>query len=73
MYRYTKQIKLENKESKLELYDILFIRGSRFLIFNFLQFAIDWKKNSKTKVEKMFFVIFNVFLCGNEIFKQKNH
>jgi hypothetical protein len=29
-----------------------------FLIFNFLQLAIDWKNNSKTKVEKMFFFIF---------------
>jgi hypothetical protein len=38
------------------------IRGSRFLdffwIFNFLQFAIDGKNNSKTKVEKVFFFIF---------------
>jgi hypothetical protein len=25
-----------------------------FWIFNFLQFAIDWKNNSKTKVEKAF-------------------
>jgi hypothetical protein len=30
-------------------------RGSRFLIYNFLQFAIDGKNNSKTKVEKVFF------------------
>jgi hypothetical protein len=27
-------------------------KGSRFLIFNFLQLAIDGKNNSKTKVEK---------------------
>jgi hypothetical protein len=33
-------------------------RGSRFLIYNFLQFAIDGKNNSKTKVEKVFFFIF---------------
>jgi hypothetical protein len=30
-------------------------RGSRFLSYNFLQFAIDGKNNSKTKVEKVFF------------------
>jgi hypothetical protein len=29
-----------------------------FWIFNFLQFAIDGKNNSKTKVEKVFFFIF---------------
>jgi hypothetical protein len=29
-----------------------------FFIFNFLQFAIDGKNNSKTKVEKVFFFIF---------------
>jgi hypothetical protein len=28
-----------------------------FWIFNFLQFAIDGKNNSKTKVEKVFFFI----------------
>jgi hypothetical protein len=28
------------------------------LDFHFLQFAIDWQNNSKTKVEKMFFFIF---------------
>jgi hypothetical protein len=33
-------------------------RGSRFLIFNFLQFAIDGKNNSKTQVEKVVFFIF---------------
>jgi hypothetical protein len=33
-------------------------RGSRFGIFNFLQFAIDRKNNSKTIVEKGFFFIF---------------
>jgi hypothetical protein len=27
-------------------------------IFNFLQFAIDWISNSKTKVEEVFFFIF---------------
>jgi hypothetical protein len=32
--------------------------GSRFLSYNFLQFAIDGKNNSKTKVEKVFFFIF---------------
>jgi hypothetical protein len=29
-----------------------------FGIFNFLQFAVDGKKNSKTKVQKVFFFIF---------------
>jgi hypothetical protein len=33
-------------------------RGSRFFIYNFLQFAIHGKNNSKTKVEKVFFFIF---------------
>jgi hypothetical protein len=32
-------------------------RGSRFLNYNFLQFAVDGKNNSKTKVEKVFFFI----------------
>jgi hypothetical protein len=36
-----------------------------FWISNFLQFAIDWKNNSKTKVEKRVFLYFHVFLCGN--------
>jgi hypothetical protein len=34
------------------------IRGSRFLSYNILQFAIDGKNNSKTEVEKVFFFIF---------------
>jgi hypothetical protein len=33
-------------------------RGSRFLSYNFLQFVIDGKNNSTTKVEKGFFFIF---------------
>jgi hypothetical protein len=33
-------------------------RGSRFLCYNILQFAIDRKNNSKTKVQKAFFFIF---------------
>jgi hypothetical protein len=36
----------------------MYIRGSRFLSYNFLQFAIDGKNDSKTKVEKAFFFIF---------------
>jgi hypothetical protein len=44
-----------------------------FWIFNFQQFAIDGKNNSKTKVEKGVFLYFHVFLCGNEFFKTKNH
>jgi hypothetical protein len=41
-----------------------------FWIFKFLQFAIDGKNNSKTKVEKRKDVLlyFDVFLCGNEFF-----
>jgi hypothetical protein len=35
---------------------ILYSRGSRFLIYNFLQFAIDGKNCSKTKIEKVFFL-----------------
>jgi hypothetical protein len=34
------------------------VRGSRFLIFHFLQLAIDGKNNSKTTEEKVFFFIF---------------
>jgi hypothetical protein len=30
------------------------IRGCRFLIYNFLQFAIDGKNKSKTNIEKVF-------------------
>jgi hypothetical protein len=40
------------------VYQYLYSRGSRFLSYNFLQFAIDGKNNSKTKVEKAFFFIF---------------
>jgi hypothetical protein len=40
----------------------MYSRGSRFFfifwIFNFLQFAIDGKNNTKTKVQKGFFFIF---------------
>jgi hypothetical protein len=36
----------------------VYSRGSRFLSYNFLQFAIDGNNNSKTKVEKVFFFIF---------------
>jgi hypothetical protein len=32
--------------------------GRRFLNYNFLQFAVDGKTNSNTKVEKVFFFIF---------------
>jgi hypothetical protein len=37
---------------------IWYIRGSRFLIYNFLQFATDGKNNSKTKLEKVVLFIF---------------
>jgi hypothetical protein len=43
------------------------------LIFNFLQFAIDWKNNSKTKVEKVFFFIFMSSYAEMSFFKIKNH
>jgi hypothetical protein len=46
-----------NKSENVAL-GMLYIRGSRFLSYNFLQFAIDGKNNSKTKVEKAFFFIF---------------
>jgi hypothetical protein len=37
-------------------------RGSRFLSYNFLQFAIDGKNNSNTKVEKAFsFIIMSSY------------
>jgi hypothetical protein len=36
----------------------MYIRGSRFLSYSFLQFTIDGKNNSKTKVEKAFFFTF---------------
>jgi hypothetical protein len=39
-------------------YCTVYIRGSRFWSFNVLQFAIDGKNNSKTKVKKVFFFIF---------------
>jgi hypothetical protein len=51
------------------------IRGSRFLvffwIFNFLQFEIDGKNNSKTKVEKVFFFIFMSSFAEMSFLKQK--
>jgi hypothetical protein len=46
-------------------------RGSRFLNYNFLQFAVDGKNNSKTKVEKVFFFIFMSFYAEMSFLKQK--
>jgi hypothetical protein len=46
------------KSSLLLTIQYMYSRGSRFLIYNFLQFAIDGKNNSKTRVEKVFFFIF---------------
>jgi hypothetical protein len=46
-------------------------RGSRFLIFNILQFAIDGKNNSKTKEEKVFFFIFMSSYAEMRFLKQK--
>jgi hypothetical protein len=42
-----------------------------FWIFNFLQFAIDEKNNSKTKVEKVFFFIFMSSYAEMSFLKQK--
>jgi hypothetical protein len=39
----------------------VYSRGVNFLIFwifNFYQLNLDWQKNSKTKVEEVFFFIF---------------
>jgi hypothetical protein len=47
------------------------IRGSLFLSYNFLQFAIDGKNNSKTKVEKVFFFIFMSSYAEMSFLKQK--
>jgi hypothetical protein len=49
---------LELKSTFIAAVCRLHIRGSRFLSYNFLQFAIDGKNNSETKVEKAFFFIF---------------
>jgi hypothetical protein len=46
-------------------------RGSRFLNYNFLQFAVDGKNNSKTKVEKAFFFIFMSSYAEMRFLKQK--
>jgi hypothetical protein len=51
----------------------MYSRGSRFLIYNFLQFAIDGKNNSKTKVEKAFFFMFMSSYAEMSFFKIKNH
>jgi hypothetical protein len=61
----------------ITVFDLVAARGASTLfavgevdswIFNFLQFAIDGKNNSETKVEKVFVFYFHVFLCGNEFF-----
>jgi hypothetical protein len=46
-------------------------RGSRFLNYNFLQFAVGGKNNSKTKVEKAFFFIFMSSYAEMRFLKQK--
>jgi hypothetical protein len=51
----------------------MYIRGSGFLSYNFLQFAIDGKNNSKTKVEKVFLFIFMSSYAEMSFLKQKNH
>jgi hypothetical protein len=47
------------------------IFGFFFGMFNFLQFAIDGKNNSKTKVEKVFFFIFMSSCAEMSFLKQK--
>jgi hypothetical protein len=42
-----------------------------FWIFNFLQFTIDGKNNSKTKVAKVFFFIFMSSYAEMSFFKNK--
>jgi hypothetical protein len=42
-----------------------------FWIFNFLQFAVDVKNNSKTKVQKVFFFIFMSSYAEMSFLKQK--
>jgi hypothetical protein len=50
----------------------LHIRGSHSLSYNFLQFAIDGKNNSKTKVEKVFFFIFMSSYAEMSFLNQKS-
>jgi hypothetical protein len=50
---------------------LMLSRGSRFLNYNFLQFAVDGKNNSKTKVEKAFFFIFMSSYAEMRFLKQK--
>jgi hypothetical protein len=45
-------------QSSYNIHHTMYSRGSWFLIYNFLQFAIDGKNNSKTKVDKVVFFIF---------------
>jgi hypothetical protein len=64
---YANDLKIKNKPDPEYctfnfVYTVLYsvyTRGSRFLSYNFLQFAIDGKNNSKTKVEKVFFSLFS--------------
>jgi hypothetical protein len=49
----------------------LYSRGSRFLIYNFLQCPIDGKNNSKTKIEKVFFFVFMSSYAEISFFKSK--
>jgi hypothetical protein len=49
----------------------MYARGSRFFSYNFLQFAIDGKSNSKTKVEKVFIFIFMSSYAEMSFLKQK--
>jgi hypothetical protein len=52
-------------------YSSMINRGSRFLNYNFLQFAVDGKNNSKSKVEKAFFFIFMSSYAEMHFLKQK--
>jgi hypothetical protein len=43
-----------------------------YWIFNFPQFAIDWKNNSKTEVEKVLFFIFMYSYAEMSFLKDKS-
>jgi hypothetical protein len=52
------QAKLKSRRREILVYILGEVDFWIFWIYKFLQFAIDGKNNSKTKVEKVFFFIF---------------
>jgi hypothetical protein len=62
-------VKLTLQYSAQSGYALASIFGFFLFIYNFLQFAIDWKNNSKTKVEKVFFFIFMSSCAEMSFFK----